>query len=165
MFTIFKKTATSQTHFGFTNVGSEMQSFRAIAIWKGKLWFGSPCSTIIYVSERRCFQKQLNKLSFFTGCLSWKLVKLNWIFHIHKWIKIFDFRKNCYQIFFWEILRLRHPLKYLQLCNSYQTSITRLVQCLDSKQSLHKFSKNQSFSVSQLVKVTILLFQIDQSKN
>ena len=39
-----KKTATSQIHFGFTNIGSEVVSFRVIAIQNQKLWFGSPCT-------------------------------------------------------------------------------------------------------------------------
>ena len=33
----------SKTHFGFTNMGSEMRIFRVIAIWNSKFWFGSPC--------------------------------------------------------------------------------------------------------------------------
>ena len=41
----FKKTASSQTHFGFANIGSEMHTFRVTAIWSCNFWFGSPCST------------------------------------------------------------------------------------------------------------------------
>ena len=33
----------SETHFGFTNMGPEMLSFRERANWKSKFWFGSPC--------------------------------------------------------------------------------------------------------------------------
>ena len=40
-----KKTANSQTHFGFTNIGSD--TFRVTAIWSCNFWFGSPCTTII----------------------------------------------------------------------------------------------------------------------
>ena len=29
----FKKSATSQTHFGFDNIGSNMHHYRATAIW------------------------------------------------------------------------------------------------------------------------------------
>ena len=36
----------SKTHFGFTNMGSEMHIFRVIAIWNSKLWFGSPYITL-----------------------------------------------------------------------------------------------------------------------
>ena len=39
----FKKTTTSQTHFGFTNMGSEMHSFRVVAKINFKFWFGLPC--------------------------------------------------------------------------------------------------------------------------
>ena len=38
-----KKTATSQTHFGFTNVGSNMYQYRNRAICNNKFRFGSPC--------------------------------------------------------------------------------------------------------------------------
>ena len=38
-----QKTSASQTHFGFTNIGSGMPTFRDRAIWKSKFWFGSPC--------------------------------------------------------------------------------------------------------------------------
>ena len=34
---------TSQTHFGFTNIGSETYIFRFIAKRNLKFWFGSPC--------------------------------------------------------------------------------------------------------------------------
>ena len=44
---IEKKTATSQTHFGFTNIGSEMHNFRDTAIWNKQFRFGSPCITEI----------------------------------------------------------------------------------------------------------------------
>ena len=33
----------SKTHFGFTNMVSEMHIFRVTGIWISKLWFGSPC--------------------------------------------------------------------------------------------------------------------------
>ena len=39
IFQNWKKTTVSQTHFGFTNIGSEMHSFRGTAIWNQKLWF------------------------------------------------------------------------------------------------------------------------------
>ena len=39
-----KKTATCQTHFGFTNMGSNMYQFRRGGIWNKKFRFGSPCS-------------------------------------------------------------------------------------------------------------------------
>ena len=39
----------SKTHFGFTNMGSEMHIFRVIAIWNSKLWFGSPCTSIVRI--------------------------------------------------------------------------------------------------------------------
>ena len=39
----FKTTATSQTHFGFINIGSKELSFGFTAISKGKLWFRAPC--------------------------------------------------------------------------------------------------------------------------
>ena len=39
-----KKTTASQTHFGFTNIGSEMHSFTGTAIWNNGFWFGSPCT-------------------------------------------------------------------------------------------------------------------------
>ena len=32
-----QKTATSQTHFGFTNLGSECHQSNAIAIWNSKI--------------------------------------------------------------------------------------------------------------------------------
>ena len=38
-----KKTTASQTHFGFTNMGSEVLSFRVIALRKEQFWLGSPC--------------------------------------------------------------------------------------------------------------------------
>ena len=38
-----KKAATSQTHFGFINIGSKELSFGFTAISKGKLWFRAPC--------------------------------------------------------------------------------------------------------------------------
>ena len=41
-----KKTTTSQTHFGFTNMGSEMLQFRGRAIWNNGFWFGSPCKPL-----------------------------------------------------------------------------------------------------------------------
>ena len=39
-----KKTATCQTHFGFTNIAWEMNSFRPRVIWNKKFRFGSPCN-------------------------------------------------------------------------------------------------------------------------
>ena len=50
-----KKTATCQTHFGFTNMGSNMYQFRRGAIWNKKFRFGSPC-TRKSVSEARLNQ-------------------------------------------------------------------------------------------------------------
>ena len=41
MFTIFQK--ASHTHFDFINMGSDMLSFRVIAIQNQKFRFGSPC--------------------------------------------------------------------------------------------------------------------------
>ena len=38
-----QKTSASQTHFGFTNIGSGMPTLRDRAKWKSKFWFGSPC--------------------------------------------------------------------------------------------------------------------------
>ena len=38
-----QKTSTSQTHFGFINIGSETLTFRCRANRKSKFWFGSPC--------------------------------------------------------------------------------------------------------------------------
>ena len=40
-----QKPTASQTHFSFTNMGSEMNTDRATAIWNRKFWFGSPCSS------------------------------------------------------------------------------------------------------------------------
>ena len=37
---IEKKPTTSQTHYGFTNVRSEMHNFRGTAIWNNGFWFG-----------------------------------------------------------------------------------------------------------------------------
>ena len=39
-----QKTATSQTHFGFTKLGSNIYHFRRGAIWNKKFRFGSPCT-------------------------------------------------------------------------------------------------------------------------
>ena len=39
-----KETATSKTHFGFTNLWWNMYQFGNGAIWNNKFWFGSPCS-------------------------------------------------------------------------------------------------------------------------
>ena len=39
----WEKTATSQTNFGFTNLGSGVDTFRDMSLEKGKFWFGSPC--------------------------------------------------------------------------------------------------------------------------
>ena len=41
-----QETSTSQTHFGFTNLGSGMPTLRDRANWKSKFWFGSPCMYI-----------------------------------------------------------------------------------------------------------------------
>ena len=38
-----KKTATPQTHFGFTNLGSEMHSFGTTAICNRKISNETPC--------------------------------------------------------------------------------------------------------------------------
>ena len=38
-----KKAFTSQTHFGFNNIGSEMHIFRVIAKTNFEFCFGSPC--------------------------------------------------------------------------------------------------------------------------
>ena len=48
----FKSIIAYQTHFGFTNIGSEMHSFRDTAIWNNGFLFGSPC-TILQVVRRR----------------------------------------------------------------------------------------------------------------
>ena len=40
----FKKSATSQTHFGFTNIGSNMNRYRATAIWNFHVSNETPCS-------------------------------------------------------------------------------------------------------------------------
>ena len=40
-FSKIEETATSQTHFGFTNIRSD--TFRVTAIWSCNFWFGSPC--------------------------------------------------------------------------------------------------------------------------
>ena len=39
----FKKTATSQTHFGLTNIGSNIHRFSATAIWNIHFSNGTPC--------------------------------------------------------------------------------------------------------------------------
>ena len=44
VYNFLKKTTASQTHFGFTNMGLEMLSFKGIAIWNKKFRFGSPCT-------------------------------------------------------------------------------------------------------------------------
>ena len=41
-----KKSATLQTHFGLYNMGSNIHSFWAMAIWNKKFRFGSPCNTL-----------------------------------------------------------------------------------------------------------------------
>ena len=38
-----KKTTASQTHFGFTNIGSNMHHFCATAIWNPKISNETPC--------------------------------------------------------------------------------------------------------------------------
>ena len=43
---LVNKTDSSQTHFGFTNHGSEMVIYRVRAKRNFKFWFGSPCITI-----------------------------------------------------------------------------------------------------------------------
>ena len=42
-----KKTATSQTHFGFTNLGSEHHQLSATAIWNQKISNETPCIQMI----------------------------------------------------------------------------------------------------------------------
>ena len=49
----WEKTATSQTNFGFTNLGSDVDTFRVTGIWKGKFWFGSPCKNNQYSKSAR----------------------------------------------------------------------------------------------------------------
>ena len=50
---IKKKWYASQTHFGFINMGSEMNSIRVIAKRHFKFWFGSPCITFYWSSLNR----------------------------------------------------------------------------------------------------------------
>ena len=58
-----EKTTATQTHIGFTYIGSEMHSFRGTAIWNNGFWFGLPCTI-------RKFPKMvlLFKLSIFRFC-------------------------------------------------------------------------------------------------
>ena len=63
-----EKTSASQTHFGFTNIGSEMHSFRGTAIWNYGFWFGSPCTYNSYKSW-----------SSTDGRVTWRICK--------KWVK------------------------------------------------------------------------------
>ena len=49
VYNLSKKLDASQTHFGFTNIGSEMHSFRVIAKRHFKFWFGSPCKIWVAV--------------------------------------------------------------------------------------------------------------------
>ena len=50
-----KKLDASQTHFGFTNMGSEMHGFRVIAKRHFKFWFGSLCMQIEYIRKNTLF--------------------------------------------------------------------------------------------------------------
>ena len=54
IFENWKKNTASQTHFGFTNMGSEMNILRIIDNWISKFWFGSPCkwNGILYPALR-----------------------------------------------------------------------------------------------------------------
>ena len=40
----FKKSATSQTHFGFTNIGSNMHRYKVTAIWNFHFSNETPCN-------------------------------------------------------------------------------------------------------------------------
>ena len=48
----FNWTTASQTHFGFTNMGSEVLSFWVMGLKKGQFWFGSPCNYIKTVRKK-----------------------------------------------------------------------------------------------------------------
>ena len=64
-----------QTHFGFTNVGSDMHIFRVIAIWSSKFWFDSPCTHFFVTFEK--FERLLN-LWYLIGLA---IMQNDWSFH------------------------------------------------------------------------------------
>ena len=46
------KSATPETHFGFTNMASEMHTIRVTAIWSCNFWFGSACRNKLFRFSR-----------------------------------------------------------------------------------------------------------------
>ena len=60
-----KKTTISQTHFGFTNLGSKMHRFRATAIYFWQFSIGTPC--------KRIFRQQLQQVKPGIPIRSWNL--------------------------------------------------------------------------------------------
>ena len=78
----FKKTTTSQTHFDFTNMGSQMLNFRVMTIWNKKFDLGHPvrhCKSINHHSlEIKKFafpEKSFDKINSFES-LGSSVVKL-----------------------------------------------------------------------------------------
>ena len=128
IFENWKKTAAYQTHFRFTNMGSEELSFRVTTIWKGKLWFGSPCMYIninehyIYLEMCR-FRNFMNFMEyscnfFIHKCLTLSSALVKCIVNIfpsvkyHKELKNtvnFHFLKVNKQHFFWPPIFVLHP--------------------------------------------------------
>ena len=98
----FSKTTASQTHFGFTNIGSEMHNFRGTAIWNQKFRFGSPCMW----SGKIWWCLKKSRFLFFRQKLN--LLRYNW------YIAFFWINKNCC---------FKHILNAFTLC-TYFSSIS-----------------------------------------
>ena len=61
-----QKTTASQTHFGFTNIGSNMHHFCATTIWNTKISNETPCS--LKTTQLECiFQRRFTKSHFPEG--------------------------------------------------------------------------------------------------
>ena len=86
------KTDSSQTHFGFTNLGPEMLIFSVIAKRNFKFWFGSPC--IIFHTYIICFNSRIWNISALLNKLmiSHSVTNLSKYKHINH--LIFDFWKT-----------------------------------------------------------------------
>ena len=95
----FKKTTTSQTHYGFTNMGSEVLSFWVISLGKGQFWFGSPC-----ISSNYKVNVSLNHKSKSLSSIELEIwvLKLVWVYEILvRLVQTLPFSNCLYHFLIW----------------------------------------------------------------
>jgi len=126
----------SQTHFGFTKIGSKMPHFRAISAWKVKNVSGTPCNFLTNQILVKCKQSFDNILQ--EGVDKFMQWNIWWSFlssHRRMIEQVWQFCKlqNCSQILaklWWLQKRLNHTHKNQMLNLPQQLLIARFFFCV-----------------------------------